>query len=163
MKIVDTQNYNEIEESIVKFIQQANAIDIDLKTKNIGTKDYPKTYMGYNIKISFGKGSPAKVPWLAFLKGNNKIIKGIYPIILYFKREEELILSFGISYYLEPMNSWKLGKEFKTIEAYFEEKKYEKSKYGKSLVYKVYKVKNIDIKNLSKDINSILKIYDLHI
>ncbi len=61
---------------------------------------YPKTYKGFDLKISFGMGNriiPPKTPWICFLKDNNKANKGIYPYINYDLGRERLETGLGVS------------------------------------------------------------------
>ncbi|MGN6399976.1 MAG: hypothetical protein ACTHMD_05955, partial [Flavisolibacter sp.] len=54
--------FNQIE----KFLKQA-------KSGDLGTREYIKEYMGLKVKVSFGQGTPARIPWIAFLKGNQTV------------------------------------------------------------------------------------------
>ena len=46
---------------LLAFLKQA-------KTTNLKTKEYLKMYSGTTVKVSFGQGVPARVPWISFLK-----------------------------------------------------------------------------------------------
>src|SRR5688572_14684186 len=73
---------------LLQFIAQANTSDL----KTLG---YIKEYADLRVKVSFGQGSKARVPWLAFLGDGIKIRSGFYPIFLFFKSRGILILALG--------------------------------------------------------------------
>ncbi len=63
------------------------------------------TYKGYTLKISFGQGvriSGNGRPWIAFLKYNQTVSQGIYPIIGYIYKENKLDVLIGKSFQNEP-------------------------------------------------------------
>ena len=83
-----------------KFIKQA------LAGESLETKSYPKLYSGLEMKVSFGHGKPAHVPWIAFL-GEGMLVKdGYYPAYLFYKKENVLILSYCISETNIPEQNW---------------------------------------------------------
>ena len=130
------------------------------KTDNLTTKQYEREYFGLKVKVGFGKGNKARIPWISFLKGANTTMNGIYPVYLYYKEFDLLILAYGISETNKPKIEWNI-KNKKTIKEYFEEKYSQKpARYGQSFVFKTYDVNNFppdDI--LDKDLNTILKQY----
>ena len=70
-----------------QFIKQAN-------TDSLKTKQYPKKFLDFFIKVSFGQGTLANIPWIAFRK---TVSSGpYYPVYLFYKEEGKLILSYGI-------------------------------------------------------------------
>lgn len=73
------------------FINQAHTDN--LKTKGL----YPSSFGDFELRVSFGQGNPAKVPWLGFLASGMSISNGYYPVYLYFKEEAALVLAYGIS------------------------------------------------------------------
>ena len=76
---------------IRQFLSQAAAAD-DLSTKN-----YPKSYRGLQVAVSFGKGNFGKIPWISFLGYGQKTPEGIYPVYLFYREVEVLILAYGVS------------------------------------------------------------------
>lgn len=70
------------------------------------TKTYPVTYEGLKVKVSFGFGNFATIPWIAFLAQGQEVSDGIYPVILYYKEHDELILAYGISDTNKPRLQW---------------------------------------------------------
>ena len=115
-----------------KFIRRA-------KAGNLKTSGFPKEFKGFKLDISFGMGSPAKVPWIAFLAQNMKVSKGIYPCYLYYKEKDLLILAYGVSEINRPEKSWpdEVINSAKTIASYLNEKV---PRYGNSFVFKAYRI-----------------------
>ena len=108
------------------------------KTDNLTTKQYEREYFGLKVKVGFGKGNKARIPWISFLKGANTTMNGIYPVYLYYKEFDLLILAYGISETNKPKIEWNI-KNKKTIKEYFEEKYSQKpARYGQSFVFKTY-------------------------
>lgn len=83
-----------------KFIEQA-----DQKSSQ-STKEYPGKHSGLRIKVSFGFGNFSSIPWIAFLAEGQEVSHGIYPVILYYKDYDELILAYGISDTNKPQRQW---------------------------------------------------------
>ena len=75
-----------------KFIIQAQRGDL-------GTKDYNEFWneFDFKVKVSFGMGTAAKIPWISFLAPSMSTSQGFYPVYLYYKEQDVLFLSFGIS------------------------------------------------------------------
>ncbi|MGB0778325.1 MAG: MrcB family domain-containing protein [Flavobacteriaceae bacterium] len=139
--------------NIFKFLKQAN-------TKNLKFKEFTLNYKNTKTRASFGKGTPAKIPWIAFLRFNQTMSNGIYPVYLYFKDKGLLILTYGISETNPPNTSWDL-KDPQTINDYFVKRFSEKpDRYGTSFVYRVYKVDNLpDPEVMDQDLNGIINEY----
>lgn len=137
------------------FIQQAG-------TSNIFTKEYPKIYGDLIMKISFGKGIPARVPWIAFLKKDAEIRFDKYPIILLYKSFHELVISYGIGNSVHDLEEWVLpnNEQHIKIGEYFREKNTKKIDYANSLYH--YSIKNYDkksIENLIDETNYVIDVY----
>ena len=84
---------------IDKFLRQA-------QTSNLKQKEFPKSYKGYKVRVSFGAGNVARIPWIAILKSPNEVTNGIYPVYLYYKEINKLILSYGISETVDSGSNW---------------------------------------------------------
>jgi hypothetical protein len=80
------------------------------KTDDLRTNNYLEKYEGLKIKVSFGQGNVARVPWIAFLNEPNTPQKGIYPVYLLYKSKDLLILSYGVSETNEPGFQWHFNK-----------------------------------------------------
>lgn len=135
-----------------KFFTQA-------KTDKLTTSDYQKEYCGLKVKVSFGAGNVARIPWIAFLKEGQKVSNGIYPGVLLFKSKKLLFLTYGVSETNEPKDSWNL-KGPKTIDDYFEENGLgNPERYGSSFVFSVFKTSQLDLVAINNDINKLISIY----
>ena len=141
-------------EELKKFLEQAN-------TGNLKTKHYKSEYLNIKVKVSFGQGVPAKIPWISFLKEPNTTSHGIYPVYLYYKENNILILAYGISETTAPANNWEDIKSKQTINEYFATNFSKKpDRYGSSYIYKVYDVNKLPPKDiLESDLENIINIY----
>jgi 5-methylcytosine-specific restriction enzyme B len=144
-------------DQLIKFLNQA-------KTTDLTTSPYEKSYANLKVKVGFGQGNQARVPWIAFLKENQTVQDGIYPVYLFFKEKKLLILAYGISETNRPKNSWKLSDTI-TIESYFEKNNLGvPERYGNSFVYKTYKTDRVLNKRaINTALNNIIQIYNQEI
>jgi hypothetical protein len=55
---------------------------------------YPKSYRGFDVSVSFGQGNLAQIPWIAFLGPGQKTSNGIYPVYLFYREIDLLILAY---------------------------------------------------------------------
>jgi 5-methylcytosine-specific restriction enzyme B len=140
---------------LMKFLKQS--LTDDQKTTS---NSYLNIYLGLKVKISFGQGAPAKIPWISFLGENQSTSKGIYPAYLYYKKEGVLILAYGISETEPPLKSWDLKSSI-TINDYFNQHKLGKPfKYGDSLINKVYNIEDLPKQEvIDNDLKSIIDFY----
>lgn len=134
------------------------------KSEDIRTKSYIKDYRNFNVKISFGKGRVSTVPWIAFLKGDNEIRRGIYPALLYYKHYDLIITCFAIgSYTTQEKSKWIFPENVK-VQTIRESKfniPYSKLHYGNSFVHKSFIVNDdLDISEVIESLNVILEIYN---
>jgi 5-methylcytosine-specific restriction protein B len=147
------ENKFDFSEIILQFLKQA-------KTENLKTKEYPKSYNSLKIKVSFGAGNQAKIPWIALLEEPNKVTDGIYPVYLYFKSIEKLILAYGLSETNNPKVKWDINNPT-SITNYFQENNFGKpDRYGSSYVYKVYNIDDFPGEDtINDDLDNLLSIY----
>ena len=118
-----------------QFIKQA-------KTTSLKTSEYPRELFNLKMKVSFGQGSLARVPWIALHTSDMPVSNGYYPVYLYYKEQNILILSYGISETYEPETSWTeaiLGSKKKIAD--FIDNPY---RYGESFIHQYYKPVEID-------------------
>jgi len=149
----DFEGKSNFHETIAKFIEQA-------KTNNLKTKAYPKSYGNLKVKVSFGAGNQAKIPWIALFKEPNKVTDGIYPVYLYFKSIEKLILAYGLSETNNPKVKWKINNPISITEHFFNANLGKPERYGSSFVYKVYDINNFPEKEvINNDLDNLLSIY----
>ncbi len=130
------------------------------KTDNLKTKHFEKLYKGLNVKVSFGQGNTARIPWISFLKIPNTTSDGIYPVYLYYRDIEILILAYGVSETNVPDSNWNI-QDKQSISEYFNENYSQKpDRYGSSFIFKVYNVRDLPSNEmLDNDLNAILEIY----
>ena len=106
------------------------------QTDSLKTKDYPKEFLNLKMKVSFGQGALAKVPWVALRAPDMPVSNGYNPVYLYYKEQNILVLAYGISETHIPEVSWtKDIHETKTKISDFIENPF---RYGDSYVYKNY-------------------------
>jgi 5-methylcytosine-specific restriction protein B len=136
-----------------KFLRQSEEEDLT-------TRHYINEYKNLNVKVSFGAGNLARIPWIAFLKENQIVSNGIYPVYLLFKEKNILILAYGISETNEPNQKWDIENPI-TIAEYFKDNNLgTPARYGKSYVFKVYNLETTKIDyDIDRDLNKIIDIY----
>ena len=107
-------------------------------------QSYPKEYMDLKMRVSFGKGVPARVTWISFLAPEMQTMEGFYPVYLFYKKAKKLILAYGVSETKEAKTSWPneiLNNKTK-ISDYLDDP----PRYGDSFVFKSYKLSAQDNK-----------------
>ena len=82
------------------------------------TDGFPSTYSGLKVKVSFGQGNWANITWIGFLTEGQAIQHGIYPVYLYYRDIDLLILAYGVSATNPPDVQWQI-KDPQTIGDYF--------------------------------------------
>jgi 5-methylcytosine-specific restriction protein B len=140
---------------------------------DLKTSTYPKEYADLDIRIGFGMGTPARVPWIAFLAPGMQVSNGIYPVYLYYKDTSVLVLAYGVSETKESLQSWpaEILNSSNTISAYLDK---DVPRYGDSFVFKAYKIEIQDDNvvyryfdtdtiasnvNLESELNTIIEYY----
>jgi len=150
---------------LVKFLAQANKGDLK-------TSEYQKDWNGFKMKASFGMGMAARVPWIAFTVPEVTVSNGYYPVYLYYKDLDVLILAYGISETNEFKETWPIDVTggCETIKAALGKNV---PRYGDSFVFKAYKVEDkqnpvlrdyvtgefVNEKEIESDLEQILKVY----
>ena len=162
IKIVRTlniQNYfyqimkENIKEILSSFFEQT-------ETDNLTANHFPSFYSGLKLKVGFGKGNVAKIPWITFLGIGQKPQNGIFPVYYFFKEQKKLILAYGISETEKPQKNWLVDSETKTIAKYFNSFGITPYKYGLSYVYEVYDSnKNLDWNKIEIDLDTLIEKY----
>lgn len=107
--------------------------------RDLKFSSYPKEWSGLKLRVSFGQGVAARIPWIAFISPEMAVSKGFYPVYLYYKDLGTLVLAYGISETEEFGSSWpnEIVDSTKTIAAFFDK---EVPRYGDSFVFKAYKI-----------------------
>jgi len=141
-------------DQLLLFLEQA-------KTDNLKTKQYLKEYAGTKVKVSFGQGTTARVPWISFLLPPHTTSSGIYPVYLYYKNLDLLILAYGVSETNSPDMQWNEIVSEGTIKEYLEQQVGQTpEKYGSSYVYKAYDANDLPSEQMiNNDLNNLITQY----
>lgn len=144
---------------MVDIINILNQFLSQAETENLKTSYFPNRFEEFKIKVSFGQGYPARIPWISFTIQPNTTSNGIYPVYLYYKSIGKLILAYGISETSKPDLNWNLENP-KTILEFFKEEDFEKpNRYGSSYIFASYDIKNLNEEELKRDLAFILNYY----
>lgn len=140
-------------DQLVQFLQQA-------KTTNLKFSTFAKSFLDLKVKVSFGQGVPATIPWISFLRDGISTNNGIYPVYLYYKNENLLVLAYGVSEENKFEFKWPI-EGVETIESYFKKNNLKAPfRYGKSFIYKVYDVNNMpEMDIVDSDLVELLNFY----
>lgn len=130
-----------VRELVSKFLEQAN------EETSLTVAEYSSKYRGLKVNVSFGKGTFAQIPWISFTGFGQTTSEGIYPLVLYYKTSDLLIIAYGISETNHPKVKWRNLERVPTIAAYLQETlSVEPKRYGDSYVHSAFKVNGeIDI------------------
>jgi len=150
-------------ELLTEFLAQA-------KTENLRTSHYPKEFKSFKMKVSFGQGVPARVPWISFFTPEMSTSNGFYPVFLYYKTEEKLVLAFGVSETHEFGRQW--DTNIVSDYPYVSEVISDPPRYGESRAYRIFDVfqgaKGVELlregrqvsgQELSGDLDKILELF----
>ena len=112
---------------------------LQARSGDLKTATYPKEWKGYRMKVSFGMGAAARVPWIAFTAPEITVSNGYFPVYLFYKELGVLILSYGISETNEYDENWpiEITNNSETIKGYLGNTM---PRYGDSYVFKAYRV-----------------------
>lgn len=144
----------------MKYFDQLKMFLRQAKTTDLKTKDYLKEYNNLKVKVSFGQGNMAIIPWIAFLREGQTVQNGIYPVYLYFKNYNKLILAYGISETNAPQHNWPVQNKTKVLD-YFEALGFAIPRYGQSFVFKAYDVNEKLVEDvLDKDLYELTNFYN---
>jgi hypothetical protein len=119
----------EFNEFLPNFILQAHE-------GNLKTSAYPKEFDNLKMKVSFGMGMAARIPWISFTAPGVSVSHGYYPGYLYYKDQNILVLSYGKSETSEYPVGW--PKEFEESNPSISEIIPTAARYGDSHVFKLY-------------------------
>ena len=128
-----------------------NSLIIQSKTDNLKWSAYPKEFLDLRMKVSFGQGVPARVTWISFLAPEMRTSEGFYPVYLFYKKENKLILAYGISETSEAKSSW--PEEILSSKTKINDYLDNPPRYGDSFVFKSYtpSVQGKDVKYVNDD------------
>ncbi|MCP2045129.1 McrB family protein [Pontibacter sp. HSC-36F09] len=160
IKSIDNNAPELLGNTIISFVRQA-------LTNDLKTSSYPKAYKNFNCRVSFGQGVPARIPWFAFLRADQSVSNGIYPVFLYYKEVQLLILAYGLSETQASRDSWNLNSSKQTISELFTNTFETKpARYGNSFVHSYYLIDSdapnfgLDPNQIDKDLAEVIEVYN---
>lgn len=157
--LISTYIHSQLKTNTMQYYNQLKSFLRQAGTTDLKTKDYLKEYNSLRVKVSFGQGNNAVIPWIAFLRDGQTVQNGIYPVYLYFKNNNKLILAYGISETHSPQYNWPDQNSIKIID-YFKNIGISANRYGESIVFKTYDVtKKLDEGTMEKDLLEITNYY----
>lgn len=117
---LDKNNFD-LDKFIIDFIefsnkQEAGKATIDVKNFNQLYKN--KKYQNLEVNFSFGQGRSLENTWINFLGYSQKTQKGIYPAITYSKKNNELVLHYGVSKTYQTEKHWSDNKDSKILKIF---------------------------------------------
>ena len=139
-------------DTLIKFIEQS-------KTNNLKIQGYRNKIENLSIAISFGKGNIARIPWISFLYDGQTTSHGIYPVYLYYKEYDILILAYGLSETIPPEINWSFDTPPETISDFFQKKGIKPKRYGSSYIFKSYNINDLDPTIINEDLLEIIQFY----
>jgi 5-methylcytosine-specific restriction protein B len=117
-----------------RFLTQADS------GNSLSVSGYPTEYRGLQVKVSFGKGNLARVPWVGFLGPGHTPTNGCYPVLLYYRDAGLLVVAYGVSETTQSAMLWRDTDDKQTIEQYFADNlQREPERYGDSFVATVFR------------------------
>lgn len=142
---------------VTKFLEQAKAAN------NLTVRGYLDEYRGLDVRVSFGQGNFARIPWVAFLGPDQSVSNGIYPVLLLFRDDNVLLLCYGISETKTPERSWESASgKAQTVSSWFAAK-FGRSpdRYGQSYVRAAYELdKPLPMEDLKRELDLIIDQYE---
>ena len=101
-------------------------------------KDYSRySCSGLSVQASVGMGRATGIPWLACVGYGQKVTNGIYPVLLFYKEHDLVVVAYGISASNQPTNKWLVSG--KTLNEFFKSQSIKLSpsekKYGSSIYH----------------------------
>jgi len=125
----------------------------------LAVSGYPTEYRGLQVKVSFGKGVLARVPWIAFLGAGHVPTKGSYPVLLYYRKAGYVVVAYGISETHDTAPLWRNLDSTSTIEQYLAtQAAVEPERYGDSDY--VFIIDEINRGNLSKVFGELMMLIE---
>lgn len=116
-------------EFLSKFILQAGE-------NNLKTSEYPKEFDNLKMKVSFGMGMAARVPWISFTAPGISASNGYFPVYLFYKEQNILVLAYGISETSQYPVNW--NRDIQENNELISEVVPGAARYGDSYVFKTY-------------------------
>ena len=144
-----------VSELLKKFMAQASAAD------DLTTKSYPKAYRGLQVTVSFGQGNFARVPWISFLAPGQTTSRGIYPVYLYYREADILVLAYGVSETNAPTLNWADTRGASSIREFLKTRTgKDPERYGSSYVFSSYPTATeLDGEQVTLDLDTLIETY----
>lgn len=142
--------------NLERFIKACEKSKNQKTTKGIKISEIQGTFKGFKCHATFGSGNLNKRPGLAFLKDDNQVINGIYPIILYIPDANEFLICKGVSFNNKPSSEWKITDK----DTPFPSTKYNDKRGEYSFIRNVYSLDEFDditVECIQKDIIDIIE------
>ncbi|SDQ75135.1 5-methylcytosine-specific restriction enzyme B [Burkholderia orbicola] len=144
-----------IPELLNRFLKQAS------DGRELGTRGYLSVYRDLKVRVSFGKGNFARIPWIAFLGDGQSVNQGIYPVLLLYAEQQQLLLCYGVSEEGASRLSWGELAGVQTVKEWF------KGRYGRvpdrydtSFVRATYDLTQpLPMAELQQDLDDVIDIY----
>ncbi|ALX10416.1 GTPase [Burkholderia cepacia JBK9] len=138
-----------------RFLDQARA------AKDLATKGYLSEYRDLKVRVSFGKGNFAKIPWIAFLGDGQSVNKGIYPVLLLYSEQQQLLLCYGVSEEEIAELSWDELAGAQTVGEWFKGRYGRRpDRYGTSFVRAAYDLTQpLPMAELQQELDDVIDIY----
>jgi hypothetical protein len=114
---------------LTEFIIQANE-------GSLKTSKYQKDFLDLRMKVSFGMGMAARVPWISLTAPGMSASNGYFPVYLFYKEQNVLVLSYGISETSEAAINW--TTEIQESKPLIADSVPGAARYGTSYVHKLY-------------------------
>lgn len=153
---------NSLPEILNDFIIQANE-------GSLKTAKYPKEFLDLKMKVSFGMGVAARVPWISFI-APGATSNDYHPVYLFYKEQNILILSYGVRESSEAPTDWPL--EIQNSKTKIADALPGAARYGDSYVHKSYSPRiegdsvtfkssdqQVSPENLNQDVLEIVNYY----
>ncbi len=141
------------------FLEKCIQHKAEITTKRSKASNINGTIKGFTMKASFGSGKVKKRPLLAFLKDENTISNGIYPLIIFEPSLNEFIVCKGISFDNKPNLKWIMNTR---DDIKFKNTKYKDGLRTNSYFRNSYSTNNMTdstIKDIQKDLESMMNDY----
>nr|WP_315596599.1 DUF3578 domain-containing protein [uncultured Cupriavidus sp.] len=145
-----------IPELLSRFLNQAK------EGKELGTQGYLNDYRGLKVRVSFGKGNFARIPWIAFLSDGQSVSEGIYPVLLLYQEQQQLLLCYGVSEEGAAQLGWGELDGAQTVKDWFKGQYGQiPGRYGTSFVRAAYDLSQpLPMAELKQDLDDVIDIYN---
>ena len=142
---------------VTRFLEQAKA------ATDLTVQSYLDEYRGLRVRVSFGQGNVARIPWIAFLGKDQLVSNGIYPVLLFFRERNVLLLCYGVSETNIPERTWELATDDTQTVAEWFSARYGTApdRYGQSFVRTAFDLNNsFDIELLKRELDLVIDSYE---